>query len=136
MPLRLDGGATAWCAQWDEPDEAVARLVTLWAAWEATNLEGGSAPSVWWVHHLDPQWAVLTATNGPLAACNANRHQPDPPPLPPQPETHRGDPLQPPASDDGAMSAIARVLGQPDPTGTPLPSPPTPDGGDLAEVGS
>lgn len=31
----------------------------------------------------------------------------------------------PPDSDDEAMSAIARVLGQPEPTSTPLPPPPT-----------
>ena len=82
VPRRLDGGQTMWCAQWAQHHEAVSRLGALWAAWETTNLEGGTAPSVWWVHHFDPQWAQLTATNGPFAACGVNRHHPDPPPLP------------------------------------------------------
>lgn len=79
---RLGGGGTAWCARWSEHDEAVARLGALWAAWETTNVEGGTAPSAWWVHHFDPHWAVLTASNGAFASCGPDRHNPDPPPLP------------------------------------------------------
>lgn len=82
VPRRLDGGQVAWCSCWAEHNEAVARLGALWAAWETTNLEGGTAPSMWWVHHFDAQWAQLTATNGPFAACGSGRHHPDPPPLP------------------------------------------------------
>lgn len=79
---RLAGTSTTWCAQYYEHQEALARLAALWAAWETTHLQGGESPSMWWVHHFDPQWARLSATDGPFSACKADRHTSDPEPLP------------------------------------------------------
>lgn len=79
---RTGGTRTSWCHRWWEHTEAVSRLGALWASWEVTNAEGGSAPSTWWVHHFGPQWAVITAPDGPFSACSSTKHNDDPEPLP------------------------------------------------------
>lgn len=81
---RLGNGLT-WCPRWWAHAEAISRLTTLWRAWEKTRLEGPIAMSGWWLEHVDPHLRVLlSATEGPFAACGPDGHV-DLPPLPSEP---------------------------------------------------
>lgn len=67
-----------WCAQWHEHPEAVARLHSLWLAWQQlTDAEAGLAgPSTWHRDHLDQALAQLRAPDGPFAACTTSPSRP------------------------------------------------------------
>lgn len=59
-----------WCPQWHEHGEAVARLESLWLAWEHLRHGEGTEQSQWWVQHADPQMAVLMDPEGPFKHCS------------------------------------------------------------------
>jgi hypothetical protein len=66
---------SVWCPQWWRHAEVVARLHSLWHAWESARSEGEAAMSYWWTMHFDPHFAVLTdSTRGPFAACKEQVH--------------------------------------------------------------
>ena len=82
---RTGRAGVVWCAQWWEHAEARSRLSALWGAWEQAQIDLGSAPSGWWIWHFDAHWGQLTSPAGPFTACGADRHEPDPDPLPSAP---------------------------------------------------
>lgn len=63
-----------WCPQWWRHPEALARLDSLWRAWEASRAGGGEAMSLWWITHFEGHWASLTSERGPFAACKDGTH--------------------------------------------------------------
>jgi len=67
-----------WCNKWFQHNEAVARLTSLWVAWEEADRKQGESPSHWWVHHFDNQWAKIIDSNGVFRSCTPTEHKPDP----------------------------------------------------------
>lgn len=63
-----------WCPQWWRHPEALARLDSLWRAWEASRAGGGEGMSLWWITHFEGHWASLTSERGPFAACKDGTH--------------------------------------------------------------
>ncbi|CAI9404221.1 MULTISPECIES: DUF4913 domain-containing protein [Aestuariimicrobium] len=64
-----------WCSRWWLHPEAVNRIEALWRAWEHLRNDGLLGPSVWWRDHFGPHWAIITGTDGPLAACKNGEHK-------------------------------------------------------------
>lgn len=63
-----------WCSSWWEHPEAISRLYALWREWEKARVE--DTMSMWWIHHLDPHLAALTAEYGPFCKCDPDIHKP------------------------------------------------------------
>lgn len=68
-----------WCPKLDEHPEAEMRLGASWHAWEALWPKPAERGG-WLRDHLDPQLAVLFASDGPLRLCSAHEHQHATPP--------------------------------------------------------
>ena len=60
------GSKLSWRADWWNFPEAVARLETLWRAWEHLRLEGPLGMSIWWKDHADHHMSVLLSDQGPF----------------------------------------------------------------------
>lgn len=74
--LTLEPVDNAWCPQWWEHPEAVARLFALWLAWEGASAEGAdlSDRSSWWVYHWGHHGPILLdRKTGPFRDCDAQR---------------------------------------------------------------
>jgi len=87
-----------WCAKWWDHPEAVLRLDALWTSWEIAMAAPGRDLSGWVRDHLNPNLAVLTAADGPFAACTSTKHtptQPLPSDAPPAAWWPRREPWQP-----------------------------------------
>ncbi|WP_393059602.1 DUF4913 domain-containing protein [Streptomyces sp. LN549] len=99
---RVDGVHLAWCPDWWTHPEAVARLASLWRAFEYLRVDSSLGMSNWWLHHADPHLAVLMdPRTGPFASCwGPDGHKADIGPLP-------GNPSPPEMWDDPAFSADA-----------------------------
>ena len=67
------GHERTWCPQWWHHPEAVARLESLWRAWEHLRLDAGTGLSVWFRDHADHHMTVLLDANGPFKGCDS-RH--------------------------------------------------------------
>jgi hypothetical protein len=61
-----------WCSQWWAHPEALSRVYALWREWERARVD--DTMSVWWLHHLDPHLAGLTADFGPFCKCEPGKH--------------------------------------------------------------
>jgi len=70
-----NGSEFAWCPEWYKHVEALARIETLWRAWEHLRQDGALGLSTWWLHHADPHMRILMATNGPFKRCAYEGHQ-------------------------------------------------------------
>lgn len=68
-----DTTETVWCPEWWRHPEAVARLDSLWRAWERYRMEGATGLSEWFIGHADLQMKQLFAPTGPFRYCSA-RH--------------------------------------------------------------
>jgi hypothetical protein len=84
----VSGHQRAWCPQWWQHPEAVARLDALWRAWEHLRLDAATGMSVWFRDHADHHMTILLDADGPLKGCNATHsarplepleHEPPPP---------------------------------------------------------
>ena len=64
-----------WCPQWWEHPEAVARLQSMWKAWEVLRLDPGTGASTWFRDHGDPAIAALTGPDGPFRGCSDTQHR-------------------------------------------------------------
>lgn len=65
-----DGQRFAWCAEWWRHPEALVRLAGMWRAFEYLRVDAAMGMSNWWLHHADPQLAVLMdAYRGPFVHC-------------------------------------------------------------------
>ena len=73
----VEGHSRVWCAQWWRHAEAVARLESLWRAWEHLRLDAATGLSVWFRDHADHHMAVLLDADGPFKRCH-HGHAQDP----------------------------------------------------------
>jgi uncharacterized protein DUF4913 len=78
------GPGLRWCTQWWQHPMAIARLESIWRAWEEARIsEDPTAMSVWWRDHADPHLDhLMESPRGPFRQCSG------------QPDGHRDD-LQP-----------------------------------------
>ncbi|WP_239004173.1 DUF4913 domain-containing protein [Nocardia panacis] len=86
---------TVWCPEWFQHAEAVARLDSLWRAWEHYRLDGKTGLSVWFLDHADPHMTRLFDPKGPFKYCSVrNGHKDMLSPLPLKSPQHGmfGDP--------------------------------------------
>ncbi|MFD0360006.1 DUF4913 domain-containing protein [Nocardia sp. GCM10030253] len=80
---RRDIDIHAWCPEWWQHAEAVARLDALWRTWEYYRLNAHTGLSVWLLDHADAQMSVLLSPDGPFSGCSVrNGHSAKIPPLP------------------------------------------------------
>ena len=79
----VDSNDTVWCPEWWRHAEAVARLDTLWRAWEILGRDGATGMSVWFLEHADPHMNELFDQRGPFGSCGTrNGHRDSIVPLP------------------------------------------------------
>ena len=71
------GHDRVWCPQWWRHAEAVARLESLWRAWEHLRQDPAIGLSVWFRDHADHHMAVLLDADGPFKGCDG-RHSEHP----------------------------------------------------------
>ena len=64
------GHDRVWCPQWWRHAEAVARLESLWRAWEHLRQDPATGLSVWFRDHADHHMTVLLDADGPLKGCD------------------------------------------------------------------
>ncbi|OPC77549.1 hypothetical protein B4N89_44490 [Embleya scabrispora] len=68
---RLNRSLAVWCPSWWAHPEAVARLTSLWRAFEYLRRDAALGSSIWWTHHADPHLRVLMDPDiGPFAVCD------------------------------------------------------------------
>ncbi len=73
----VEGHSRMWCPEWWRHAEAVARLESLWRAWEHLRLDAATGLSVWFRDHADHHMAVLLDADGPFKRCH-HGHANDP----------------------------------------------------------
>ena len=71
------GHDRVWCPQWWRHAEAVARLESLWRAWEHLRQDAATGLSVWFRDHADHHMTVLLDADGPFKGCDG-RHSDHP----------------------------------------------------------
>lgn len=69
-----NGSEFVWCPQWYKHPEALARVESMWRAWEHLRLDGALGSSTWWINHADPHMSMLMAPNGPFKKCVYDGH--------------------------------------------------------------
>jgi hypothetical protein len=67
------GHDRVWCPQWWRHAEAVARLESLWRAWEHLRQDPATGLSVWFRDHADHHMTILLDADGPFKGCDG-RH--------------------------------------------------------------
>ena len=67
------GHERVWCPQWWRHAEPVARLESLWRAWEHLRQDAGTGLSVWFRDHADHHMTILLDADGPFKGCDG-RH--------------------------------------------------------------
>ena len=82
------GHDRVWCPQWWRHAEAVARLESLWRAWEHLRQDAATGLSVWFRDHADHHMTILLDSDGPFKGCDGHHsdrpldelpHDPPPP---------------------------------------------------------
>jgi hypothetical protein len=71
------GHDRVWCPQWWRHAEAVARLESLWRAWEHLRQDAATGLSVWFRDHADHHMTILLDADGPFKGCDS-RHSDHP----------------------------------------------------------
>lgn len=87
---RLNRSIAVWCPSWWRHPEAVARIGSLWRAFEYLRMDPALGLSTWWLHHADPHLrALMDPEHGPFAVCDVQEghsaHELVPLPLNPAP---------------------------------------------------
>ncbi|MFE5328855.1 DUF4913 domain-containing protein [Embleya sp. NPDC056575] len=68
---RLNRAVALWCPKWWAHPEAVARLTSIWRAFEYLRKDPALGMSVWWLHHADPHLrALMDPDFGPFGVCD------------------------------------------------------------------
>ena len=67
------GHDRVWCPQWWRHAEAVARLESLWRAWEHLRQDAALGLSIWFRDHADHHMTILLDADGPFKGCDG-RH--------------------------------------------------------------
>ena len=112
------GHDRVWCPQWWRHAEAVARLESLWRAWEHLRQDAATGLSVWFRDHADHHMTILLDADGPFKGCDG-RHSDrpldelphDPPPAGMFEPDDLGDAAAPAAR--ASATAAARNAGRP-----------------------
>lgn len=66
-----------WCTRWAEHPEVINRLLDLYEGWnQVGHGEDELSLNVWYRIYLDHHMPILTAENGPLAACSFDHQEP------------------------------------------------------------
>jgi hypothetical protein len=112
------GHDRVWCPQWWRHAEAVARLESLWRAWEHLRQDAATGLSVWFRDHADHHMTILLDADGPFKGCDG-RHSDrpleplphDPPPAGMFEPDELGDTTMP--GSRAAGPAAARTAGRP-----------------------
>ncbi|WP_297617200.1 DUF4913 domain-containing protein [Nocardia sp.] len=65
-----DNPRRAWCPEWWNHSEAVARLDALWRRWEHFRSDGKTGLSVWFLDHADPHMRELFDPEGVFTFCS------------------------------------------------------------------
>jgi uncharacterized protein DUF4913 len=80
---RLNRSMAVWCPKWWAHPEAVARLTSLWRAFEYLRRDPALGMSMWWTHHADPHLRALMSPDfGPFVSCDPRDGHTDNPPGP------------------------------------------------------
>ena len=66
------GHDRVWCPQWWRHAEAVARLESLWRAWEHLRQDAATGLSVWFRDHADHHMTILLDADGPFKGCDGH----------------------------------------------------------------
>ena len=66
------GHERVWCPQWWRHAEAVARLESLWRAWEHLRQDAATGLSVWFRDHADHHMTILLDADGPFKGCDGH----------------------------------------------------------------
>jgi hypothetical protein len=69
------GHERTWCPQWWRHAEAVARLESLWRAWEHLRLDPATGLSVWFRDHADHHMTILLDADGPFKGCDGQHSE-------------------------------------------------------------
>ena len=67
--VRRSSNDFVWCPRWWAHAEVVSRLTGLWITWEQARSRTPADVNTWWLQHLDPHLAAITAQGGPLDGC-------------------------------------------------------------------
>ncbi|WP_406290212.1 DUF4913 domain-containing protein [Embleya sp. NBC_00896] len=68
---RINRATAIWCPEWWQHPEAIARIASLWRAFEFLRLDAALGMSTWWLHHADPHLrALMDPDYGPFAICD------------------------------------------------------------------
>jgi hypothetical protein len=112
------GHDRVWCPQWWRHAEAVARLESLWRAWEHLRQDAATGLSVWFRDHADHHMTILLDSDGPFKGCDTHHSDRplaelphDPPPAGMFEPDDLLDPAAPLARAGG--TAAARNAGRP-----------------------
>jgi hypothetical protein len=112
------GHERVWCPQWWRHAEAVARLESLWRAWEHLRQDAATGLSVWFRDHADHHMTILLDADGPFKGCDGHHsdHPVEELPHDPPPEGMFEPDELPDTQAPGAratQSAPARNAGRP-----------------------
>lgn len=66
------GHERVWCPQWWRHAEAVARLESLWRAWENLRQDAATGLSAWFRDHADHHMTILLDSDGPFKGCDGH----------------------------------------------------------------
>lgn len=66
------GHDRVWCPQWWRHAEAVARLESLWRAWEHLRQDAATGLSIWFRDHADHHMTILLDSDGPFKGCDGH----------------------------------------------------------------
>ena len=100
----VQGHERTWCPQWWRHPEAVARLESLWRAWEQLRQDPGTGLSVWFRDHADHHMTILLDADGPFKGCGEGKHSERP--LPQLPNDPAPEGMFQPDQDPPAVSPI------------------------------
>ncbi|MGH2870162.1 MAG: DUF4913 domain-containing protein [Solirubrobacteraceae bacterium] len=79
------GHERVWCPEWWRHPEAVARLESLWRAWEHLRQDAATGLSVWFRDHADHHMTILLDADGPFKGCDGHHSDRPLEPLPHDP---------------------------------------------------
>lgn len=87
VPAPPPGSGRVWCPRWFTHAQGLARLDSLWRAWEMLRFDPALGMSNWWIHHADPHLrALMDPVTGPFAQCADGHRGDEPLPFEPAPE--------------------------------------------------
>jgi hypothetical protein len=82
VPRPTPDSGLVWCPSWFRHAQALARLDSIWRAWEHLRFDPALGMSNWWTHYADPNLrALMDARTGPFARCAVGHQDSEPLPV-------------------------------------------------------